>query len=169
VSVSTDGEINEVAVLKADESGNATLTVSYVDENADANERVTLDDYRLKISVAEEKQTMNSLFIVIFIALIAAAVIILIAIANSRKRRRVYEERRERAAHKNRTGNARKRAKEERSNLMREDYERGYRDSEAEQFERATRAYDAPVIPPDPDLKRDDGEPEGSFSEDDIK
>ncbi|MDR2162489.1 MAG: Ig-like domain-containing protein [Clostridiales Family XIII bacterium] len=167
-TIKTTGEIDEVAVLKAEKDGDVTVTVRYVDEGGD--DSVKLDDYKLKIRVSEKKSLLSPMLIGIFAAIVAAVVVIIVVIARNGKRRRAEEERRERTARGHRDEAMRERARQEaRAKLMREGYERGYRDSEAEQFERITRVYDAPVAPPEPYRPEDDGEPEKPFSEDDIR
>jgi hypothetical protein len=170
VMIRESGEINEVAVLKAEKDGEVTVIVRYVDEGGDVNGRVTLDDYTLGVRVIEEKSSYSPFLIAIFAAIVAAVVIILIVIASGRGRRRAEKERQVRIARKRHDGAMRKRARREDGvKPVNEDYERGVRDSEAEPFERITRIYDAPVAPPEPEFPEGDGEPDQPFSEDDIK
>jgi hypothetical protein len=170
VMIRESGEINEVAVLKAEKDGETTVIVRYVDEEGDVNGRVPLDDYTFGVRVTEEKPSFSPFLIAIFAAIVAAVVIILIVIASGRRRRRDEKARQARAARKRHDVAMRERAKQEdRAKLVNEDYERGFRDSEAEQFERITRIYDAPVAPPEPEFPESGGEPDQPFSEDDIK
>ncbi|MDR1496571.1 MAG: Ig-like domain-containing protein [Clostridiales Family XIII bacterium] len=180
VTIRNGGDINESATLKVIKDGEITLTVRYVDENPDTDERVELEDQKLNFRVAEEKTGPGLMLIIVFAAIVVVLIIVLIAIASGRKRRRVEEERRERVARKQSEEARRERAlREEKERLMERGYEKGYRDSEADRFERITRVYDVPPTPPPappvvPPIvpavpAEDDGEPEKPFSVDDIE
>jgi flagellar basal body-associated protein FliL len=182
VTIRTQGDHNENAVLRADKSGEVTVTVRYVDENEVESERVSLDDSEISLNVTEEESSVNFLMIVIIIAVIVAIIIALIATARGRRRRREEAERRERIARKQRENSRREKTRQaERESLMDEGYERGYRDSEADQFERITRVYDIPPLqgeaeqgrPIDPaeteNAPMNEGEPDRPFSVDDIE
>jgi type II secretory pathway pseudopilin PulG len=146
VSISTQGDRGEAATLIAEGEGEVALTVRYVDGSANEEEKVSLQDNQLSFSVTEAEPPIDFMLIVILIIIAAIVIIALIAISRSRRRRRRAERAyRERAARRPRGDAARTRAsRDERERLRAEGYERGYRDSEADQFKRATRVYDAP-------------------------
>jgi hypothetical protein len=193
VTITEKGEVNETATLKAERPGEVTLTVSYVDENRDKSKRVELDDRTIVLRVEEKAEPepeseldLMTMVLIVFVVIVVVIILILIGVASGRKRRRAEEERRERIAKKQREEARREKAKrEERARLRDEGYERGYRDSEAEQFERLTRVYDVPEPPPAPSAPPappvpppvsptaapvdDEVEPEKPFSVDDIE
>jgi hypothetical protein len=151
VRIETVGNIDENAVITAEAAGKATLTVRYADDPEEESERVDLGDYKLVFNVIEEDEPMNFSLIAALIIVSAAAAIILILIAVNRGRRRAEYERRARIARKRQDEMRRGRTDDERERLIMEGYERGYRDSEADQSGRMTKVYDFPVAPPPPD------------------
>jgi hypothetical protein len=196
VAVETAGDINENATLTAKSPGEATLTVKYVDEPGDESGQVSLDDYKLVVSIPEvEEEATDSLLTPILIAAAAIALVTLITVGIVRGRRRAEYERRARAARKKREMAERRNAADnEREKLMTENYERGYMDSEADRFDRKPSDYDdfptAPSEPAPPDFDApefappepappnmadryepldEDDEPEKPFSVDDIE
>jgi uncharacterized protein YjdB len=197
VTISHEGGADTSAVLKARNAGESTVTVSYVDEGADEAGRVNLNDYRFTVSVAAEEGPASAspvtMTVSVVIAIVAAIIIILIVILRDRERRREEDERIERVERRQREEAIREQARqEERERLMREGYGRGYMDGDADPYERATRMYNAPAMPPpgsDPrytydappapqydfseaasDAAGDAGdEPAKPFSEDDIR
>jgi hypothetical protein len=91
----------------------------------------------------EEEEPEEFPTTMIFIAVAIVVAITLITVAIVRGRRHAEYERRARMAHKKREKIERENAERDaRERLIMEGYERGYRDSESDQFERATRVYD---------------------------
>jgi hypothetical protein len=143
VAIETTGDINENAILTAEAAGDVTLTVKYVDEPEDESDRVSLDDNRLMFNIAEEEEPADFPLTTILIAAAGVALIALITALIVRGRRRAEDKRRARIAHKKRDRIERENAeRNERERLIMDGYERGYRDSDADRFERMTRVYD---------------------------
>jgi hypothetical protein len=140
-AIEVSGERGENAVFTAKTAGEVTLSVRYVDETEDASKRVSLGDSMLVFNIVKvEEEPADSMLMTILIAAAAVGVIVLVTVLIVKGRRRAENERRARAARKKRDMAARENAERER--LLREGYERGYRDSEADRFEGMTKIYD---------------------------